>query len=114
MKNEDHRQRVFLALADPTRRHLMETLATEGDRTPTELAGDLPITRQGVSKHLQILVDADLVTVRQEGRERYYSLQPQHLMEAISWVERVRAQWARRLDALSDYLDRTAETTESD
>jgi len=107
--SDDVQQRVFVALADPTRRVLIERLSVEGDKTSTELAKDLPITRQGVSKHLQILANADLVSVRQEGRDRYYSLRPQQLTEAITWVDRVRAQWERRLLALANYLDQTTE-----
>lgn len=111
MSDETQRQQLFLALADPTRRQLIETLSG-GDKTATELALDLPITRQGVTKHLRILADANLVTVRQEGRERYYSLQPQYLLTAVSWVDRVRAQWQHRLSALADYLENQSKTEE--
>ena len=106
--SSDTQQRVFVALADPTRRALIERLSAEGDQTSTELAKELPITRQGVSKHLNILAEAKLVTVRQKGRDRYYTLQPQQLNEAITWVDRVRAQWERRLTALAAYLDESA------
>lgn len=107
--SEDDQQRVFVALADPTRRLLIERLSAEGDKTSTELAKDLPITRQGVSKHLRILAEAKLVSVRQEGRDRYYTLRPQQLTRAITWVERVRTQWEQRLSALADYLEQSAE-----
>ena len=106
--SSDTQQRIFVALADPTRRALIERLSAEGDQTSTELAKELPITRQGVSKHLNILAEAKLVTVRQKGRDRYYTLQPQQLNEAITWVDRVRAQWERRLTALAAYLDESA------
>ena len=106
--SSDTQQRTFVALADPTRRALIERLSAEGDQTSTELAKELPITRQGVSKHLNILAEAKLVTVRQKGRDRYYTLQPQQLNEAITWVDRVRAQWERRLTALAAYLDESA------
>lgn len=109
MSSEEQQQRVFVALADPTRRMLIERLSAEGDKTSTELAKDLPITRQGVSKHLRILAEANLVSVRQDGRDRYYTLQPQQLTEAITWVDRVRAQWERRLSALADFLNQSAE-----
>jgi len=109
MSSDEQQQRVFVALADPTRRMLIERLSAEGGKTSTELAKDLPITRQGVSKHLRILAEANLVSVRQEGRARYYTLQPQQLSEAITWVDRVRAQWERRLSALADYLNQSAE-----
>lgn len=109
MSHEPVDQAVFTALADPTRRRLIEILSAAGDRTATELARELPITRQGVTKHLRILADADLVSVRQEGRDRLYTLRPEHLGDAVSWVDRVRTQWARRLVALSDYLDELSE-----
>ena len=109
MNSADSKQRVFVALADPTRRLLIETLSAAGDKTATQLANELPITRQGVAKHLRILADADLVTVRKVGRDRYYTLQPDHLNEAVTWVDRVRAQWSRRLSALSDYLDQSVD-----
>jgi DNA-binding transcriptional ArsR family regulator len=101
---KDLEQRVFAALADPTRRLLVEILSAEGAKTSTEFAQELPITRQGVSKHLKILAEADLVSVRQEGRERRYSLTPQPLAQTVSWVEAVTEQWNKRLQALYDYL----------
>lgn len=103
--DEEQRQRLFLAIADPTRRKMIETLAVEGEKTPTELAQKLPITRQGVSKHMHILADAGLVDVRQAGRDRYYKLRPEMLAETTSWVDRVKAQWSTRLSALVDFLN---------
>lgn len=108
MSEADEKQRLFLALADPTRRQLIEILSTSGDKTATGLANELPISRQGVSKHLRILAEAELVTVRQSGRERYYSLRPQQLLTATTWVDRVRSQWQRRLAALAEYLDQSS------
>lgn len=107
MSDKDTKQQLFLALADPTRRLLIETLSASGDKTATELAQNLPITRQGVSKHLRILADANLVSVRQKGRDRFYTLQPEQLTHAVTWVDLVQAQWNRRLTALSDYLDQS-------
>ena len=105
MSDEEQRQKLFLAISDPTRRKMIEVLAAEGEKTPTELAQTLPITRQGVSKHMQILANAGLVEVRQMGRDRYYKLRPEQLAETTSWVDRVKAQWNRRLEALARYLD---------
>jgi DNA-binding transcriptional ArsR family regulator len=104
MVQDDLEQRVFAALADPTRRWLIETLSTEGSKTATEFAREMPITRQGVSKHLKILQEANLVATRQEGRERRYSLTPEPLEETASWVAAVTEQWNKRLQALYDYL----------
>ena len=104
MAENDLEQRVFAALADPMRRLLIEKLSTEGTKTATEFARELPITRQGVSKHLKILEEAELVSKRQEGRERHYSLAPHPLARTVSWVTAVTEQWNQRLLALYDYL----------
>ncbi|MCB9450980.1 MAG: helix-turn-helix transcriptional regulator [Anaerolineaceae bacterium] len=97
-------QDVFGAVADPTRRQLLETLSIEGDKTATELAKRFPITRQGVAKHLRILEDAGLVSTQHEGRETIYTFHPEPLAETVSWVESINAAWDERLQALRDYL----------
>jgi DNA-binding transcriptional ArsR family regulator len=101
---DDKKQLVFVALADPTRRYVIEKLSNGGTVTATELAEELPISRQGISKHLKILEEANLVTARQKGRERLYTLSPQPLSEATGWVAAVNQRWANRLRALHDYL----------
>jgi DNA-binding transcriptional ArsR family regulator len=101
---DEQEQRVFAAIADPTRRLLIEKLSAEGSKTATEFADELPITRQGITKHLKILEEANLVTMKQEGRERRYTLSPQPLAEAVFWVTAVTEQWQRRLKSLFDYL----------
>jgi len=90
-------QQVFHALADPTRRQLIEFLIQEGGKTATELAEDLPITRQGVAKHLNILLEANLVSAHQEGRERRYTATPDPLDDAAAWITSVGALWDERL-----------------
>jgi DNA-binding transcriptional ArsR family regulator len=97
-----HRQvdDVFVALADPTRRRVVETLARGGTVTATGLAAQLPITRQAVAKHLAALHGADLVRSRRVGRETQYELRPQPLDEATRWIQMVGAEWDDRLEAL--------------
>jgi DNA-binding transcriptional ArsR family regulator len=97
-----HRQvdAVFDALADPTRRRVVETLARGGTVTASGLAEDLPITRQAVAKHLAALSSADLVSSTRVGREIRYELRPQPLDEAAQWIQTVSAEWDERLDAL--------------
>ncbi len=97
---------VFDALADPNRRALMDALAQRGTATPTELAAELPVTRQAVSKHLATLQAAGLVESERQGRETRYRLTPQPLTEAIGWIARVGAQWDDRLESLDAYLRR--------
>lgn len=93
----------FAAIADPTRRGLIERLA-EGPATATRLARGLPITRQAVSKHLSILREASLVGSRRSGRETIYTLQPDPLREIVAWSERVGRDWDRRLARLEDVV----------
>jgi ArsR family transcriptional regulator, cadmium/lead-responsive transcriptional repressor len=96
---------VFAALADPTRRRLIETLATSGAATATGLAADLPITRQAVAKHLAALRRARLVRTARAGRETRYSLDAEPLAGVSEWVERVGLEWDARLARLQRTLD---------
>jgi DNA-binding transcriptional ArsR family regulator len=92
---------VFSALADPTRREVVRSLATEPGLTASHLAGELPMTRQAVAKHLNALSGAGLVQARREGRETRYTLTPAPLGEAIEWMTSVGAQWDDRLARLA-------------
>jgi DNA-binding transcriptional ArsR family regulator len=92
---------VFGALADPTRREVMRSLAVQPGLTASSLAGDLPMTRQAVSKHLHALSDAGLVTARREGRETRYTLTPAPLADAMAWMTEVGAEWDERLARLA-------------
>jgi DNA-binding transcriptional ArsR family regulator len=90
---------VLRALADESRRTLLETLVG-GQATAGELAALLPIARPGVSRHLRVLREAGLVEVRQEAQRRVYSLRLEPLAEVDEWLGRYRALWEQRLDAL--------------
>ncbi len=95
---------VFFALADPTRRAVVRRLLSRDSVTATQLAGDLPITRQAIAKHLGALTDAGLVAGRREGRETRYRLTPDGLGEASSWLEAVGAEWDERLERLRRHV----------
>src|SRR5271169_3911686 len=90
---------VLRALADESRRTMLETLA-RGPATVGEMAALLPIARPGVSRHLRVLREAGLVEVRQDAQRRVYSLRPQPLAEIDEWLGQYRALWEQRLDAL--------------
>jgi DNA-binding transcriptional ArsR family regulator len=94
---------VFGALADPNRRHLLQALARE-QATATELAADLPVTRQAVAKHLAALREAGLVDAHRSGRETRYRLTPEPLGEAVEWLTTVGGAWDDRLAALQRHL----------
>jgi DNA-binding transcriptional ArsR family regulator len=95
---------VFSALSDPGRRRLLETLAGCESASLTELAAQLPVTRQAVSKHLATLGEAGLVESARAGRETRYRLTPKPLGEALAWMEKVGDQWDERLARLRDHL----------
>jgi len=95
---------VFAALSDPTRRRVVERLAEGEPLTATELAAELPITRQAVSKHLVALAEAGLVAQERVGRETRYTLSTRPMSEAASWMAEVGAEWDERLAALRDQL----------
>jgi DNA-binding transcriptional ArsR family regulator len=97
---------VFGALADPTRRHLIELLATDPGATATGLAATLPISRQAVAKHLKLLHEAGLVSSRRRGREALFELEPEPLGEAVAWIGSVGTEWDRSLDGLRRLLAR--------
>lgn len=92
--------RVFEALADPNRRHLLAALASTPS-TATELAGGLPISRQAVVKHLSALADAGLLERERRGREVRYRVTPQPLSDAVGWIAEVGSQWDDRLASLA-------------
>jgi DNA-binding transcriptional ArsR family regulator len=92
---------VFAALADPTRRAVLRSLAERPGLTASRLAGELPMTRQAVAKHLGALSGAGLVEARREGRETRYTLTPAPLADAIEWMTEVGAEWDARLARLA-------------
>lgn len=97
---------VFSALSDSNRRYVVEALAGRETATATELAAELPVTRQAVAKHLAALSDAGLVDATRAGRETRYRLTPGPLSDAIGWLEGVGAEWDDRLAALGSHLAR--------
>jgi DNA-binding transcriptional ArsR family regulator len=93
------------ALADPTRRRIVELLA-EGELGAGELAAQFRAARPGVSRHLRVLREHGLVRARAEGRRRLYSLDPRPLEELEAWLDHYRAFWENRLDALDTEIRR--------
>jgi DNA-binding transcriptional ArsR family regulator len=99
-------EQVFTALADPTRRAILAALAAQGPATATNLADRLPITRQGIAKHLVLLVDAGLVTPEPGERRRVrYRLQSAPVQVAQQFLAALAHDWDNRLDALRSHLD---------
>jgi DNA-binding transcriptional ArsR family regulator len=95
---------VFGALADPTRRALIESLAGRPTATASALARELPITRQAVAKHLAVLRSARLVSAARVGRETRYTFEPRPLADAARWIAQVGGEWDERLGDLERLL----------
>jgi DNA-binding transcriptional ArsR family regulator len=100
MHGSDPADAVFSALSDPTRRALLAAIADHPSATATQLAAELPISRQAVVKHLSALADAGLLDREREGREVRYNVTPAPLSDAVSWMANVGGQWDARLGAL--------------
>jgi DNA-binding transcriptional ArsR family regulator len=98
------------ALADPTRRRIVELLA-DGERSAGEIASNFRTSRPGVSRHLRVLREHGLIRAREEGQRRLYSLDPEPLAELDAWLDRYRAFWANRLDALDTEIRRRRKNT---
>jgi DNA-binding transcriptional ArsR family regulator len=99
-------EQLWAAVAEPGRRRLLDVLVAHGEATPTTQAAELPFTRQAVSKHLAVLLDAGLVTQRREGREVRYTIQPDRLHAAARTMTAAANRWNARLNAIK----RIAET----
>lgn len=96
---------VFETLAEPNRRRILDLLR-EGERPAGDLVDALDISQPGVSRHLRVLREAELVNVREDGRRRLYSLNAARLAGIDAWLAPYRRFWSSKLDALEEHLDR--------
>lgn len=99
---------VFFALADPTRRAILERLR-QGEASGTDLAQPFSISVPAISKHLRVLEHADLILHRKDGRTHRFRLAARPLKEAATWLEHYRHFWEAQLDSLDTYLQATSE-----
>lgn len=96
---------LFDAVADPTRREILERLRLRGPLSVSEVADGLPMTRQAVTKHLDALEAAGLIRIARVGRQRMHELDPGPLRELHEWLAPYEAEWERRLDRLRNHLE---------
>lgn len=96
---------IFTALADPMRRSLLFNLAENSPKTASQLSDEYPISRQAILKHLNVLEEAGLVTVYQQGREKRYVLTLEPLSELEQWIRDLSAKWDERLLRLKTMLE---------
>lgn len=99
-----HTADVFEALADPTRRRIVEELR-RGERQVNDIVDSMDIHQSGVSRHLRILTEAGFVQVRPDGPRRMYSLRPEPFRALETWLAGYRELWERRLDRLGEALE---------
>ena len=100
---------VFGALADPTRRRLLETLS-RGDQCVTALARPHRMSLPAISKHLRVLEHAGLICRRRDGRVHHLKLEARPMQQAAQWIEEYRKFWEGALDSFADYLEKTHQT----
>ena len=99
---------LWSAVADPTRRRVLDVLLDRGEATATAVAGELPVTRQAVAKHMVVLDRAGLVEGRRQGREVRYAVRPQRLGAATHSMAQVAAEWDARLAAIKRIAEAAA------
>ncbi|MFN2107234.1 MAG: metalloregulator ArsR/SmtB family transcription factor [Candidatus Promineifilaceae bacterium] len=104
---------VFAALAEPTRRKIMEILARQGQLPASDIYEHFDVTPQAISQHLKILREADLVRVERDAQKRLYSINPTAVGELEAWAQRTRQMWNDRFDRLEDLLDERASADET-
>jgi DNA-binding transcriptional ArsR family regulator len=95
---------VFHAVSDATRRAILDRLR-DGGKAVNEIAGDFPVSRPAISKHLRVLHDARLVTEVRQGRHRVYQLNPEPLREVDRWLDHYRRFWAINLTNLKKHVE---------
>ena len=97
------RRDVFQAIADPTRRDII-SLVARNSMTQNDVAASFDVSRQAISKHIKILMECGILMIDQQGRERYYSLQPKKLAQVADWIEPFRTMWEDKFNRLDDIL----------
>ena len=99
------RRDVFQAIADPTRRKIIDLLS-DAPMTLNAIADKFHISRPAISQHIKHLTECDLVEVEQSGRERYCKIKPQNLVPAFLWLEKYQQQWTARIDNFEQYVNK--------
>lgn len=100
------RRDVFQAIADPTRRMIIQKLSS-GPLNIAQIIEDFDISRQGIAKHLKILSECEVITITQKGREQYCEARMERLQEVTDWVSASRKIWNQRFEKLGQFLQET-------
>jgi len=103
--SERARRDVFQAIADPTRRQIIELVAHEA-MTLNAIADNFKISRPAISQHMKILFECGIIEIETIGRERYCKVQPKNLIPAFLWLEKYHKQWTERIDSFEKYVNK--------
>jgi DNA-binding transcriptional ArsR family regulator len=95
---------IFIAIAEPTRRRIIEMLATDGQLSATDICDKFHISHPAISQHLKVLREANLVQMEKRAQQRIYKINPDTLHELESWAKRLTDQWDQRFNALDKLL----------
>jgi len=96
---------MFVAIADPTRRNILELLANKGELSATAIYEQFPVSPQAISQHLKVLREANLVEMEKRAQKHLYRLNPETLSEFEGWVKLIQERWSERFDALDAVLE---------
>ncbi|MDB5115843.1 MAG: transcriptional regulator [Mucilaginibacter sp.] len=105
LHNMNARRDVYQAIADPTRRAIINMIASEPHNV-NSIAEKFDVSRQAISLHVKILNDCGLITIKQRGRDRFCEAQLDKLSEVSAWVDQYRQHWESKLDALESYIEK--------
>ncbi len=105
LHNMKARRDVYQAIADPTRRAIINMIATEPHNV-NSIAEKFDVSRQAISLHVKVLTDCGLITIKQRGRDRFCEAQLDQLSEVSAWVDQYRRHWESKLDALETYIEK--------
>jgi DNA-binding transcriptional ArsR family regulator len=95
---------IFYALSDPTRRKILELLASQGELTATQIYANFPVSPPAISQHLKVLREVNLVKMEKHAQQRIYRINPEAVQELEDWSKQLARQWNRRLDVLDELL----------
>ena len=96
---------TFSALADPTRRHIVELLANRGELSATEIAAEFPSSAPAISQHLKVPCEANVIEMEKRAQQRIYRLNPSSMSEMDGWIRKMTESWNERFEALDKVLE---------
>jgi len=103
--NRAARQRLFYALAEPTRRDIIELLASNGQLSATDISNNFAVSAPAISQHLKVLREANFVRVEKRAQQRIYRINPEAMSEIEEWVQEMTRQWNARFNVLDKILE---------